>query len=34
VRLDSEDTGLGWKTVVKAEGKEFVPPVKCKVKRP
>lgn len=34
VRLDSEDTGLGWKTVIKAEGESFVPPVKCKVKRP
>ncbi len=34
VRLDAEDTGLGWKTVIKAEGQSFVPPVKCKVKRP
>jgi len=34
VRFDAEGTGLGWKTVYKAEGKEFVPPVKCRVERP
>ena len=34
IRFDAEDTGLGWKTVHKAEGKDFVPPVKCRVKRP
>ena len=33
VRFASEDTGLGWKTVYKAEGKDFVPPVKCQVER-
>ncbi len=34
VQFDAEDTGLGWKTVHKAEGKEFIPPVKCRVERP
>jgi len=34
VPFDTEDTGLGWKTVYKAEGKDFVPPVKCTVERP
>lgn len=34
VPFESEDTGLGWKTVVRAEGKDFVPPIKCQVKRP
>lgn len=34
VPFDTEDTGLGWETVYKAEGKDFVPPVKCTVKRP
>jgi branched-chain amino acid transport system substrate-binding protein len=34
VHFDVEDTGLGWKTVYKAEGKDFVPPLKCRVKRP
>ena len=34
VPFDTEDTGLGWKTVYKVEGKDFVPPVKCTVERP
>ncbi len=34
VPFESEDTRLGWKTVVKAEGKDFVPPIKYQVKRP
>ena len=34
VRFESEDTGLGWKTVHKADGKEYVPPVKCRMERP
>jgi len=34
VPFDTEDTGLGWETVYKAEGKDFVPPVNCTVERP
>ena len=34
VKFDVENTGLGWKTVAKIEGKDAVPPVKCQVERP
>jgi branched-chain amino acid transport system substrate-binding protein len=34
VKFDVANTGLGWKTVAKIEGKDAVPPVKCTVERP
>ena len=34
VKYDVEDTGLGWKTVAKVEGKGAIPPIKCTVERP
>ena len=34
VKFDVENTGLGWKTVGKIEGKDAVPPIKCTVERP
>jgi branched-chain amino acid transport system substrate-binding protein len=34
VKFDVENTGLGWKTVAKVEGKDLIPPVKCTVERP
>ena len=34
VRFDAEDAGQGWKALYKAEGKDFVPSVKCRVERP
>jgi branched-chain amino acid transport system substrate-binding protein len=34
VKFDVENTGLGWKTVAKVEGKDAVPPIKCTVERP
>ena len=34
VKFDVENTGLGWKTVAKVEGKDAVPPIKCTVDRP
>jgi len=34
VKFDVEDTGLGWKTVAKVEGKDAVSPIKCRVERP
>jgi branched-chain amino acid transport system substrate-binding protein len=34
VKFDVENTGLGWKTVAKVEGKDAVPPIKCRVDRP
>jgi branched-chain amino acid transport system substrate-binding protein len=34
VRVEAENTGLGWKTVAKAESKDAVPPVKCVMERP
>lgn len=27
------DSGLGWKTVAKVEGKDAIPPIKCTVER-
>jgi branched-chain amino acid transport system substrate-binding protein len=34
VNVDVDNTGLGWKTVAKVEGKDAVPPIKCTVERP
>jgi len=34
VNYDVEDTGLGWKTLAKVEGRDVVPPIKCTVERP
>ena len=34
VKFDVESTGLGWKTVFRAEAKDAVPTVKCKMERP
>ncbi|MEQ1882162.1 MAG: branched-chain amino acid ABC transporter substrate-binding protein [Burkholderiales bacterium] len=34
VKFDTENTGLGWKTVAKVEGKDAIPPIKCHVERP
>ena len=34
VKFDVENTGFGWKTVAKVEGKDIVPPVKCQIERP
>lgn len=34
VPFAAEGTGLGWKTVYKGEGNDFVPPIKCQVERP
>ena len=33
-KFDVEGTGLGWKTVTKAESKDMVPPLKCRIDRP
>ena len=34
VNFDVENTGLGWKTVAKVEGRDAIPPIKCTVERP
>lgn len=34
VRNDTEDTGFGWKTESMIDGKENIPPVKCRMERP
>lgn len=34
VRYDVENTGLGWRTVAKAEASAAVPPLRCKMDRP
>ena len=34
VKFDVENTGFGWRTVAKVEGKDAVPPIKCTVERP
>jgi branched-chain amino acid transport system substrate-binding protein len=34
VKYDSEDTGLGWKTDAKVDGKATALPTTCKMERP
>jgi branched-chain amino acid transport system substrate-binding protein len=34
VKHDTEDTGFGWKTESIIDGKENIPPVKCRMERP
>lgn len=34
VPFDVESTGLGWKTIAKVEGKDLIPPIKCRGERP
>jgi branched-chain amino acid transport system substrate-binding protein len=34
VKYDAEGTGYGWKTEVRVDAKDNVPPVTCRVQRP
>jgi branched-chain amino acid transport system substrate-binding protein len=34
VKYDVENTGFGWKTDVRIEGKDTVMPTSCKMERP
>ena len=33
-KFDVEDTGLGWKTVIKVEANSAIPEIKCQMERP
>ena len=33
-KYDEEDTGWGWKTDAKVDGKDTAPPTTCKMERP